>query len=296
MAGKIQDSLDKPRIEPESHYLVTRRGGRTGSRGASAFANGGSSASSPTYAENITINGATISGNVTVNSGITIDGVDISVLSSDVTAHIADTSTHGITSTIVGISETQTLTNKTIDADSNTITNIENADIKAAAAIARSKTASGTAYRILANDSAGVMSENAAITASRAVVSDSNGQLAASAITSTEVTYLDDVEALTSVTLTDNATTTAASWTVASFDSVIVEYSASRGSANKETGKILIASDGTNAAIAASAASIGTLGLTWSADISAGSLRLRATLTSTGTNIALKYKAQKWLA
>lgn len=33
----------------------------------------------------------------------------------------------------------QTLTNKTIDADSNTITNIENADIKAAAAIAYSK-------------------------------------------------------------------------------------------------------------------------------------------------------------
>jgi hypothetical protein len=41
---------------------------------------------------------------ITCNS---VDGVDVS-------AHVADTSTHGITSTIVGISETQSLTNKTL--------------------------------------------------------------------------------------------------------------------------------------------------------------------------------------
>ena len=39
---------------------------------------------------------------------------------------------------------TQTLTGKTIDADSNTITNIENADIKAGAAIDASKIADGS--------------------------------------------------------------------------------------------------------------------------------------------------------
>jgi len=70
---------------------------------------------------------------------------------------------------------------------------IVNADINGAAAIARSKTATGTAYRILANDSSGVMSENAAITASRAVASDANGQLAASATTATELGYLSGV-------------------------------------------------------------------------------------------------------
>lgn len=55
---------------------------------------------------------------------------------------------------------------------------IVNADVNASAAIARSKLASGTNYRILANNSSGVMSENAALTATRIIASDANGQLA----------------------------------------------------------------------------------------------------------------------
>ena len=45
------------------------------------------------------------------------------------------------TDTIAGIASTQTLTNKSIDSDNNTITNIVNADIKSSAAIADSKLA-----------------------------------------------------------------------------------------------------------------------------------------------------------
>jgi len=45
------------------------------------------------------------------------------------------------TDTIAGIAATQTLTNKSIDSDNNTITNIVNADIKSSAAIADSKLA-----------------------------------------------------------------------------------------------------------------------------------------------------------
>jgi len=70
---------------------------------------------------------------------------------------------------------------------------VVNADVDNSAAIARSKLASGTAYRILANDVSGVMSENAAITASRAVESDANGQLVASATTATELGYVSGV-------------------------------------------------------------------------------------------------------
>lgn len=48
------------------------------------------------------------------------------------------------TDTLVGRATSDTLTNKSIDADTNTITNIENADIKAAAAIDATKIADGT--------------------------------------------------------------------------------------------------------------------------------------------------------
>jgi hypothetical protein len=56
---------------------------------------------------------------------------------------------------LVSRTSTDTLTNKTIDADSNTITNIENADIKAGAAIDATKIADGsvssTEFQYLAN-------------------------------------------------------------------------------------------------------------------------------------------------
>lgn len=74
---------------------------------------------------------------------------------------------------LLGATASQTVTNKTIDADSNTITNIENADIKAAAAIAVNKLA--------------------AVTVSRALVSDGSGFVSAATTTSTEIGYVNGV-------------------------------------------------------------------------------------------------------
>jgi hypothetical protein len=97
----------------------------------------------------------------------------------------------GAVKEVVTPDQTQTLTNKTIDADANTITNIENDDIKAGAAIARSKLATGTTNRVVVNDgSTGAMVDAAAITASRALISDSNGIPTHSTVTSTELGLL----------------------------------------------------------------------------------------------------------
>jgi hypothetical protein len=77
------------------------------------------------------------------------------------------------TDTLVGKATTDTLTNKSIDSDNNTITNLVNADIKSSAAIAFSKMAD--------------------LTTSRALVSDGSGDVSVSAVTSTEIGYLDGV-------------------------------------------------------------------------------------------------------
>lgn len=77
------------------------------------------------------------------------------------------------TDTLVGKATTDILTNKSIDADTNIITNIENADIKSAAAIALNKLA--------------------ATTESRALVSDGSGFISPATTTSTEIGYINGV-------------------------------------------------------------------------------------------------------
>lgn len=52
----------------------------------------------------------------------TVDGRDVSADGAALDAHIADTSAHGTTGDVVGTSDTQTLTNKTINGASNTLT------------------------------------------------------------------------------------------------------------------------------------------------------------------------------
>lgn len=74
-----------------------------------------------------------------------VDGRDVSVDGTVQDAHIAATSgVHGVSGNIVGTSDTQTLSNKTINSDNNSISNIADANIKIAAGINVSKLADGS--------------------------------------------------------------------------------------------------------------------------------------------------------
>lgn len=78
--------------------------------------------------------------NITVSS---LSGTGNRIVSANATGALSATT--GLPSgDLVGTTTTQTLTNKSLDADNNTITNIKNADIKAAAAIDATKIADGT--------------------------------------------------------------------------------------------------------------------------------------------------------
>lgn len=79
----------------------------------------------------------------------------------------------GVTVSLCGTSQACTLTNKTIDGDNNTVQDLSNSAIKAAAAIDLNKLA--------------------AVTASRALASDGSGFVSASSVTSTELGYLSGV-------------------------------------------------------------------------------------------------------
>lgn len=72
------------------------------------------------------------------------DQLDDKVEQTDFDNHVNDTTTHGTTGAIVGTSDSQTLTNKTIDADLNTVSNIDDGNIKAGAGIDAAKIADGS--------------------------------------------------------------------------------------------------------------------------------------------------------
>lgn len=101
------------------------------------------------------------------------------------------------------------------------------------------------------------------------------------------------LSALSSVAISDNTTNDVFSITLAGNENVVVNYSLVRGSA-KETGVILVTSDGTAAQVAASSATINTTGVAFFADISGSNLRLRYTASNTGVSGTMKYFRHTW--
>ena len=112
----------------------------------------------------------TLVGKATID---TFTNKSIDLGSNTLTGSLAEFNSALQSDSFVSLTGSETVTNKSINSDNNTITNLVNADIKATAAIAFSKMAD--------------------LTASRALVSDGNGDVSISAVTATEIGYLDGV-------------------------------------------------------------------------------------------------------
>ena len=130
---------------------------------------------------------ATDGGVVTETSTDTLTNKSLNFANNTFTTTFAQLNTAVSNATLVDLDDSQTLTNKAIDSDNNTITNIVNAGIKSSAAIAFSKMAD--------------------LTASRALVSDGSGDVSVSAVTSTEIGYLDGVTSAIQTQLDTKAAT-----------------------------------------------------------------------------------------
>jgi microcystin-dependent protein len=176
--------------------------------------------------------------------------------STNLSAHTgASSGVHGVTGSVVGTSDSQTLTNKTIDADSNTITNIENADIKAGAAIAVNKLA--------------------ALTASRAVVTDGSGFVSAATTTATEIGYVNGVTSAIQTQIDAKAAGAASST-----DNAIARFDSTTGKVLQNSGVTI---DDSNVVSGATQLNVDDLRL----DGSTLSNTNAGAVTITGTNVNL---------
>jgi hypothetical protein len=101
-------------------------------------------------------------------------------------------------------------------------------------------------------------------------------------------------------TIADNqaaALVTGCSWAVATYRSVRIEYQLSRGAGNYTVGylTVLQTSASTTQLMVIEDDSIGTHGVTFTSDVSAGSMRLLAASTATGTAVTMYFRVKAFL-
>ena len=102
-----------------------------------------------------------------------------------------------------------------------------------------------------------------------------------------------ELGSIKSVTLTNNTTNSVFSVTATGSENIIVNYSIARGT-NKETGQLLITSNGTDAEISRHTSFIGNVGVTFTAQINAGDLELNYETEDQGVDGAMKFYLHRW--
>jgi len=305
MAGKVEDSIDKPALQPDAIYINAKRGSRIAGLRARLFPAGnigGTSYAAPTYASGITLNGGTITANFTVSPAITIDGRDLSVDGANADAHIAaSANVHGIgaSSSVVGTQTTQTLTNKILSG--NTAVTLISGSGTAALNTTGTITLPNATDTLVGKATTDTLTNKTMVASSNAITATvgrlaqfnvSTGNLEASAIVAAA---LASFELAGPLTLTDNtavAASTAYTFVHATYKTAFLFVKLVRG-ANYESRWVQIVTNGATAQVSESAATIGAMGVTFTADISGANCRLLYTTTSTGTNATLNLAAYK---
>lgn len=95
-------------------------------------------------------------------------------------------------------------------------------------------------------------------------------------------------------TLPDNTSTPTPLLTanVATICGLIVDYTVLRGAGNARTGRLFIATDSSAASISETFTELGSTGVTFTADVSAGTVRVLYTTTSTGTAADIRFESK----
>lgn len=162
-------ALNNSRIIISSGSKIVENSAITASRALASDANGIPIAATTTATELGYVSGVTSSIQTQINSLATSTLTNTHILVGNASNVATD----------VAMSGDATIANTGAVTIANSA--IVDAKVSSSAAITRSKMANGTNYRILANSSSGVMSENAALTANQVVIADTNGQLSTEA-------------------------------------------------------------------------------------------------------------------
>lgn len=259
MSGYIQDSLDKPLLQTSRTYLGHKRNSFRSRR------------------FNISLAGFVgPSGSTTGGSAVVLGTPDT------VAIFNSDGELEG--SSVVSVTELNYLDG----ADSNIQAQIDaidanlaspfvtNALVSPTAAIARSKLAAGTADKVVITNGSGIMTE--------------------SSVTPTELQFLAGASPLASVTLVDNTAVAAPAIAIPLANTFcFIVYSILRD-IEYEGGLMILLNDGAVASLTLLDGAIGVNGVTLSADVSGGNVRVLYTTSNTGDNATLKYAVLKWAA